>query len=124
MDARQERGIEIAKQARLRKTPMGGWIVPSQSRGGSRKYAVVVAAVLKVYTTASARRSMSDLREAKERGHIAKLPCHNSVLNALESADTTAILRDLIIESSLPLKAVECDFAVDSSGFTTSRFQS
>ena len=28
----------------------------------------------------------------------------------------------LIVESSLPLKAVESDFAVDSSGFTTSRF--
>jgi transposase len=228
MDARQERGIEIAKQARIRKT-VGGWMVPSQGRGGSVKYAVIVAAdtktctcpdyelrglpckhvfaveyliqrelfpdgsetvtesvrvtetvtrktypqnwraynkaqtnekdrfmgllrdlcaglpeptekkrgrprlllrdavftaVMKVYTTASARRSMSDLREAKERGYISKLPCHNSVLSALESADMTAILRDLIIESSLPLKAVESDFAVDSSGFTTSRFQS
>jgi hypothetical protein len=30
----------------------------------------------------------------------------------------------LITESSLPLKAVELDFAVDSSGFTTSRFES
>src|SRR5438876_11630329 len=47
MDARQERGIEIAKQARLRKTPMGGWIVPSQSRGGSIKYAVIIAAGVK-----------------------------------------------------------------------------
>jgi len=84
----------------------------------------VFTAVMKVYTTASARRCMSDLREAHERGHISKLPCHNSVLNALESADMTTILRDLIVESSLPLKAVECDFAVDSSGFTTSRFQS
>jgi transposase len=46
------------------------------------------------------------------------------VLNALESDDMTAILRDLIVESSLPLKAVELDFAVDSTGFTTSRFES
>ena len=83
----------------------------------------VFTAVMKVYTTQSARRCMSDLREAKERGYISKLPCHNSVLNALESADMTAILRDLIIESSLPLKAVELDFAVDSTGFTTSRFE-
>src|SRR5947208_14064160 len=47
MDARQRRGIEIARQARLRKTPMGGWIVPSQSRGGSIKYAVIIAAGVK-----------------------------------------------------------------------------
>jgi len=66
---------------------------------------------------------MSDLREAHERGFIGKLPCHNSVLNALESADLAPILRAMIVESSLPLKAVELDFAVDSSGFTTSRFE-
>lgn len=82
----------------------------------------VFSAVMKVYTTLSARRSMSDLREARERGYISKLPCHNSVLNALESPDLTPILRDLIVESSRPLSAVEVDFAADSSGFTTSRF--
>jgi hypothetical protein len=67
---------------------------------------------------------MSDLREAHERGFISKLPCHNSVLNALESADLAPILHDLITESSKPLKAIEVDFAVDSSGFTTCRFES
>lgn len=45
----------------------------------------VFTAVMKVYTTASARRAMSDLREAGERGYINKVPCHNSVLNALEA---------------------------------------
>jgi transposase len=34
----------------------------------------------------------------------------------------TPILQDLITKSSLPLGSVETDFAVDSSGFTTSRF--
>jgi len=67
---------------------------------------------------------MSDLREARERGYISTLPCHNSVLNALESPALTPILRALIEESSRPLKAVEVDFAVDSSGFTTCRFES
>ena len=82
----------------------------------------VFSAVFKVYGTMSARRSMSDLREAHKRGYLSKLPCHNSVLNALESPDLTPILRDLIVESSRPLSAVEVDFAADSSGFTTSRF--
>src|SRR6266542_4075015 len=53
----------------------------------------VFTAVMKVYTTASARRSMSDLREAHERGFISKLPCHNSVLNALENAELAPVLR-------------------------------
>jgi transposase len=99
---------------------------PEQKRGRPRLPLsdAVFTAVMKVYTTASARRSMSDLREARERGYISKLPCHNSVLNALENADLAPILRDLIIESAKPLKAIEVDFAVDSSGFTTCRFES
>ncbi len=84
----------------------------------------VFSATFKVYSTLSARRFMSDLRDAHGRGFITKLPCHNAVLNALERQDLTPILRALITESSLPLKGVEVDFAVDSSGFTTSRFES
>ena len=34
----------------------------------------------------------------------------------------TPLLKSLIIESSKPLAAVETDFAIDSSGFSTSRF--
>ncbi|HEV8675154.1 MAG TPA: transposase [Methylomirabilota bacterium] len=103
-----------------------GLAEPEQKRGRPRLSVrdSVFTAVMKVYTTASARRCMSDLREAHERGHISKLPCHNSVLNALENPDLASILRSLIGESARPLKAVETDFAVDSSGFTTCRFES
>src|SRR5437899_2757186 len=99
---------------------------PEQKRGRPRLPLrdAVFTAVMKVYTTASARRSMSDLREAHERGYISKLPCRNSVLNALESTALTPIVRSLITESSRPLQAVEVDFAVDSTGFTTCRFES
>jgi transposase len=34
----------------------------------------------------------------------------------------TDVLKELITASSLPMKAVEADFAVDSSGFSTSRY--
>jgi hypothetical protein len=34
----------------------------------------------------------------------------------------TAYLKQLIVQSSLPLKSVECDFAADSSGFATGQF--
>jgi transposase len=76
----------------------------------------------KVYSTVSQRRFMSDLREAHNRGFISKVPHFNSISNYLENADLTPILRTLITQSSLPLKSVETDFAVDSSGFTTCRF--
>jgi hypothetical protein len=82
----------------------------------------VFSIVFKVYSTVSGRRFMSDLREAKARGFISKTPHYNSIFNYLENPDLTPLLRTLILQSSLPLKSVETDFAVDSSGFTTCRF--
>ena len=76
----------------------------------------------KVYSTVSQRRFMSDLREAHRRGYISKLPHFNSISNYLENPELTSILQNFITQSSLPLKSVESDFAVDSSGFTTCRF--
>jgi transposase len=84
----------------------------------------VFCATLKVYSTMSTRRFMSDLREARERGHIAKLPHQSSVFRYLEDPALTPILRDLITRSAVPLKAIEVDFAADSTGFTSSRFES
>lgn len=42
--------------------------------------------------------------------------------NYLSSPTLTPVLQDLITTASLPLRALESDFAADSSGFTTSRF--
>jgi len=80
------------------------------------------AACFKVYSTFSGRRFMSDLRDAHSKRHLQTVPHYNSIFRTLENQELTPILRRLIIESSLPLKVVEADFAVDSSGFTTSRF--
>jgi transposase len=80
------------------------------------------SAVFKVYSTLSARRFMTDLREAQAKGFIAKTPHFNSISNCLESPEVTPIIRGLITESSLPLRSVETDFAVDSSGFIANRF--
>ncbi len=99
---------------------------PEQQRGRPRATLAdaVFCATLKVYSTLSTRRFMSDLRAAQERGLIAKAPHHSSVFRYLEDPALTPILHDLIVRSSLPLKSVEVDFAVDSSGFTTSRLES
>jgi transposase len=65
---------------------------------------------------------MSDLRQSHTRGLISRIPHYNSIFNYLEDDGLTPILRDLITQSSLPLRSVEVDFAADSSGFSTSRF--
>jgi transposase len=97
---------------------------PPQKTGRPRIPAAdsVFSACFKVYSTFSGRRFMSDLRQSQERGHILKTPHFNSIFNALENPDLTPVLHAMIAESSLPLKTVEQDFAVDSSGFSTSRF--
>jgi len=84
----------------------------------------VFAAVFKVYSTVSARRFMCDLSDAKEKGYILKVPHFTSIADTLESPAVTPILCAMIAESSRPLASVEQDFAADSSGFTTSRFES
>jgi transposase len=83
---------------------------------------MIFSAAFKVYSTVSGRRFMSDLSDAHGKGFISKLPCYNSVFNYFEDETLTPYLKMLIEESSLPLTAIESDFAVDSSGFSTCRF--
>jgi Transposase DDE domain len=83
---------------------------------------VLFASAYKVYCGFSSGRFTSDLRDAYTNGLIDSKPHFNSVSNYLSSPALTDTLKYLITVSSLPLKAVESDFAVDSSGFSTSRF--
>lgn len=98
---------------------------PAQYGAGRRRLPLedlIFAAAFKVYSTVSGRRFMSDLRDAHGKGYISQLPCYNSIFNYFEDEMLTPYLQMLIEESALPLQAIERDFAVDSSGFTTSRF--
>jgi transposase len=97
---------------------------PSQTVGRKRLpfEEMLFATTFKVYSTMSQRRFMSDLRDAQTKGYISKVPHFNSISNYLESEVLTPYLEMLIEESSLPLRALESDFAVDSSGFSTCRF--
>jgi transposase len=82
----------------------------------------VFAVAFKVYSTVSSRRFNCDLQDAVERGYLTR-PLHcNRVNSILEDESLTPVLTALIARSALPLKAVETDFAVDSSGFSTSKF--
>lgn len=82
----------------------------------------IFAAMFKIYSTFSGRRFISDLQDAKTKGFIQKVPHFNSIFNTLENPDLAPILGNLITQSALPLKAIETAFAVDSTGFMTSRF--
>lgn len=83
---------------------------------------LLFASTLKVYTQFSLRRFMSDLKTAKEKGYVNYTPCFASVGHFMERESLTPILKELIGLSALPLKSVEIYFAVDSSGFRTTKF--
>lgn len=82
----------------------------------------VFSVVMKVYSTVSGRRAASDLRECETNGYVHRAPHYNSVFNYLEDEGLTPLLKALVEESASPLKAIESDFAVDSSGFSTCNF--
>jgi transposase len=98
---------------------------PPQPGTGRRRTAManmVFACVLKVFTTVSSRRFACDLSDAHELGYLSHRMNSVSVCSYLENDLLTPVLKELIVQSSLPLRVLETDFAPDSSGFSTSRF--
>ena len=77
---------------------------------------------LKVYSTLSTRRAMSGIRNAVANGRMDKEPSFSTPIRYFEREDVTPVLRQLIQASSLPLRDVEVDFAIDSSGFASTAY--
>lgn len=84
---------------------------------------IIFALVLKQYLNTSSRRLQSDLGLFKEAGFINSEIPFNTLLDHLERRELKHILRELIEISALPLKQIELDFAIDSTGFGTSRYK-
>jgi len=77
---------------------------------------------LKTYTRLSSRRLNSDLEQAKLNEYISKVPHFTTLMNYLEKEQMTELLQELIRVSAKPIKKIETQFAIDSSGFSTSQF--
>jgi len=102
-----------------------GIVQPEQKGAGRRNHLlsdVIMGATCKVYSTVSGRRAMPDLRELQTKGLVTKAPSYNSIFDYLENPALTQLLKSLIEESASPLRAIETDFAVDSSGFATNTY--
>jgi transposase len=82
----------------------------------------IFSACFKVFSTVSGRRFTVDLQEARDKGHIGRAPSYNTLFRVFESPDTFDILKALVIRSAAPLKAIESNFACDSSGFSGCRY--
>lgn len=83
----------------------------------------VFAMAFKVYCGLSSRRFSCDLLDAHQKGHVTKAIPGAKVTAFFEDAYFTPILKELISHSALPLRAVEKDFAIDSSGFGSCRYE-
>ena len=82
---------------------------------------MVFVAALKVYSGFSARRFSTDVSDAYTKGFIDCEPSFISVNRYLSNPALTPIIKGMIGASANPLSPVETQFAIDSSGFSTSR---
>src|SRR5215213_3731707 len=116
--------VEKAKFQMLLAELVRGIDEPIQERGRPRAlYSdMLFSAAFKVYSTFSGRRFTTDLREAHAKGYITHVPHFNIVFRYLQSNALTQYLHQLIEQSSLPLRGIENDFAVDSTGLSTDQF--
>jgi hypothetical protein len=83
----------------------------------------VFSMAFKIYCGLSTRRFSCDLLDAHERGYITRPIPGTKVCDFFENSLFTPILKGLIAHSATPLRAVERDFAIDSSGFGSSRYE-
>jgi hypothetical protein len=95
-------------------------------KGGPKPHRVrdvIFSMAYKVYCGLSSRRFSTDLAEAHEMGFLSRTIPGPKVTAFFEDDYYTPILKHLIAHSALPLRVVERDFAIDSSGFGSSRYE-
>lgn len=99
--------------------------IPFKHKGAHRHSVkdALFAMAFKVYVTFSGRRFQCDLVDAHQRGYLSRQVPGLKVNTFMENPTFTPILKELIAQSARPLRAVERDFAIDSSGFSSSKFE-
>jgi hypothetical protein len=95
-----------------------------QSRGRPRipRSDILFSMAVAVYCQMSSRRVKSDLRIAHKQGLLSRVPSTASILRGFEDPKLRQYLVQLIVQAATPLRSVEKNFAIDSTGFSTSRF--
>jgi transposase len=97
-----------------------------KGRSGPKPHHVkdaVFAMAFKVYSGLSSRRFSCDLVDAHEKGYVTKAIPGAKVTAFFEDDYFTPILKSLIAFSARPLRSVETTFAIDSSGFGSTRYE-
>jgi hypothetical protein len=98
----------------------------AESRRGPKPHRVrdcVFSMAFKVYCGLSSRRFSCDLLDAHAKGYVTKPIPGAKVTAFFEDPCFAPILKELIGYSARPLRSVETSFAIDSSGFGSSRYE-
>lgn len=82
----------------------------------------IIAAACKVQSDVSGRRAMKEVWEAERDGYISRAPSYSHTLSRIQSEAVTPILEKLVEASTIPIRAIERCFAVDATGFGTTRY--
>ncbi|HEY4238796.1 MAG TPA: transposase [Kofleriaceae bacterium] len=83
---------------------------------------VVYASTMRVYGGMSGRRSDTDLRTCADDGLVTKAPGCSTIFRYLDDARLAPLLKALVHEAASPLRAIETQFATDSTGIATSTY--
>ncbi len=78
---------------------------------------------LKLYSNYSGRKTYSDLIHAQGAGFITKAPGVNTVNDFLNCETTYDLFLKMLTISAMPLKEIETDYAMDSSGFGSYQYE-
>ena len=115
----------IAPYFPLLLSQLAGIAVQPEQGMGRRQLSVAdktFGCVYKVYFGKGVREFMGYMDTAQALGHVYHVPHYNTFTNFLKTPETTKLLLELLSFSALPFVPVETKFAIDSSGFSTSRF--
>jgi hypothetical protein len=94
---------------------------PAQATGRPRVPLsdLVYGAAMRVYTTRSGRRAMSDIHACHNLGHLERVPQYNTIFKYLGKPEMVPLLSGLVTESARPLIAIEQSFSPDATGFAS-----
>jgi hypothetical protein len=121
--ANEKRRVQVLLQDLCRNLPERERIGDQRGRQPHSVKDCIFAMCFKVYCGLSSRRFSTDLDEAHEKGLLSRQIPGVKVTAFFESEYFTPILKELIGQSARPLRVIETDFAIDSSGFGSSRYE-
>ena len=92
---------------------------------GRKPYSIIdkiFCMCIKIYHKSDLRKTTSILKELKQLHYLERAPSFKTLDNFFNEKDLNNILDELILISALPLANLEDTGAIDSTGFSTSRF--